>query len=335
MGVCGEYNRQHRKACNACLTPKMDRMTDTWECDDCGEPNRIHREHCNCCGAKRAARPEASATTNSTSTDDVSWACRNCGETSRVYLTKCNKCGDGQMAQRAATHDDDDPQGLWNKRSSKGARRRQVDEEFCERSHQLCSGFPWPLLESVLCDTRTQHLFEHLRHSFQLKYGASICGRFSRRLQFLGKVELVPVPLAIDVQRAFLATWHAETYPRFKLNITPALHGTKSKSLPSIYQRGFLIPSAQNGVTVAHGSAHGLGIYLASCDSSALAARHAEDYSCVLVCGFLDNAVKKVQPQRLGSQLVTAESDAVRHVGSAVVIFDENRVVPLFRFRRR
>lgn len=142
------------------------------------------------------------------------------------------------------------------------------------------------------------------------------------------------MPLALHVQRAFLETWYAEPYPDFNLNITPAFHGTKAKKMASIYKRGFLIPSGNNGVEVVHGSAHGLGIYLASRYSSPLAARHAEDYSCVLVCGCLDNAVRIAQPRRLGSQTITAESEAVCHVGNAIVIFDEKRVVPLFRFWR-
>jgi len=234
------------------------------------------------------------------------------------------------MAVKATTHDADVRQGTWNESSTKGAKRQSRDEEFRELSHVLCSGLSQRLLAG-LDDKCTNQLFNHLRYGFRQKYGAGICGQFARKVNFNGQVELAPVPLACDVKRGFLAAWYAEAHPRLNLNITPGLHGTQAKSLPSIYRRGFLIPGENNGVEVVHGSAHGNGIYLASRDSALLAARHADDCSCVLVCGFLDNAKRLAQPRRMGSQRVTAESEAVRHVGSAIVIFDEKRVVPLFR----
>jgi len=49
----------------------------------------------------------------------------------------------------------------------------------------------------------------------------------------------------------------------------------------------------------------------------------------MMVCGILDDASEQTSYQ-MGLRTVSRESRSVRHVGDAMVIFDERRVAPLF-----
>merc|ERR1712061_284419 len=89
------------------------------------------------------------------------------------------------------------------------------------------------------------------------------------------------------------------------------------------------------GVGVAHGSAHGVGIYIAKMHNPQLSLSFC-DAQCgmekkIMVCGILDDAsAHSIQNCTIGRLTVSHESQNVRHVGDAMVIFDHRRVSPLF-----
>mmetsp|Transcript_71916 Transcript_71916/g.164920 ORF Transcript_71916/g.164920 Transcript_71916/m.164920 type:complete len:508 (+) Transcript_71916:29-1552(+) len=125
-------------------------------------------------------------------------------------------------------------------------------------------------------------------------------------------------------------------------------HGTAKKNIGSILAQGLRIPGNGN-VRVAHGSVHGVGIYTAKQGSSCLS-RSFCDSDQMLVCGVIDNGptlqdnrrqsrsrpthkpsrkpTSVKSPVILGRQVLHRDG-VVRHVGSAMVVFDESRVAPL------
>lgn len=115
-------------------------------------------------------------------------------------------------------------------------------------------------------------------------------------------VELKAVPLAPSVQERFMAKMSGA-------HIKPAFHGTDTRNYESIFSRGLLIPGYQNELQIAHGAAHGRGIYTANIDASWLSRGFCAS-SSMLVC-----AVRQ---------------ENVTHVGDAMVVFDPDNVVPLF-----
>merc|ERR1740116_604551 len=90
----------------------------------------------------------------------------------------------------------------------------------------------------------------------------------------------------------------------------PAFHGTDAANHNSIVKRGLLIPGQGNELKVAHGAAHGKGVYTANVDAAWLS-RGFCSAPTMLVCAVL-------------------QSDAVRHVGDAMVVSKEEHVVPMF-----
>lgn len=116
------------------------------------------------------------------------------------------------------------------------------------------------------------------------------------------EVELKAVPLAPSVQERFMAKMSGA-------HIKPAFHGTDTRNYESIFSRGLLIPGYQNELQIAHGAAHGRGIYTANIDASWLSRGFCAS-SSMLVC-----AVRQ---------------ENVTHVGDAMVVFDPDNVVPLF-----
>ncbi|CAE6936583.1 unnamed protein product [Symbiodinium natans] len=114
-------------------------------------------------------------------------------------------------------------------------------------------------------------------------------------------------------------------------NLCAVFHGTDQANLPSIYEKGLLVPGGGKGVSVRNGASHGNGIYTAKTHNPALSFGFCRgETRPMLVCGVLDDAVALARPYKLGNHTVTAESQHVRHVGDAIVVFDESRVVPLF-----
>lgn len=138
-------------------------------------------------------------------------------------------------------------------------------------------------------------------------------------------VVLAPAPVSPAVVQSFIQVYSDSS----KNSLCPVFHGTNAVNYESIFRHGLLIPGEFNGVRVAHGSAHGLGIYTAKLHALALATAFANT-SSVLVCGVVDNAVPLACTHALGCRVVTAESTSVKHVGDAMVVFDQRCVLPLF-----
>ncbi|CAE7946811.1 unnamed protein product [Symbiodinium sp. KB8] len=178
------------------------------------------------------------------------------------------------------------------------------------------------LLEQNLVDGRQDSL-----SSFQLEFleqfSPAICSGL--RGIFRNEIMLRATPTNKSV------------YDRFKLqiqkkgNLCPVFHGTDEANLSSIYAKGLLVPGGERGVRVAHGASHGNGIYTAKTQNPGLSFGFCRgSIRPMLVCGVLDDAVPLARKYLLGNHYVTAESQNVRHVGDAIVVFDESRVIPLF-----
>lgn len=135
-----------------------------------------------------------------------------------------------------------------------------------------------------------------------------------------------PTPLSSDLESRFL-----NACKELPGEVKPAFHGTNAANLDSIFSLGLVIPGQGNKVKVANGQAHGLGIYTATLDNPMLSWGFARGTSRpMLVCAVLDDAEVLDQSQQLGMLQMTAESHSVRHVGNAMVVFDPQRVAPLF-----
>jgi len=173
--------------------------------------------------------------------------------------------------------------------------------------------------------------FEYFREMLLERYGHQIRESLGPRFQ---DVDLTPVPLAPDVQRRFLkaCSSEGEDSDGVPYSLRPAFHGTKEENLQSILARGLLIPGDGNEIGVANGSAHGLGIYVGKLgvDGCRLSFGFCMG-GPMLVCGVIDDAIPV--SNQLGSFHVSAESKRVKHVGSAMVIFESSCVVPLFVVR--
>lgn len=176
--------------------------------------------------------------------------------------------------------------------------------------------------------TEAQYHFNRLRDIFLRQHGSCILRHLRTVFPHLS-LRLVEAPMAPEVQRRFLEVWKNGVGP--SIDLRPAFHGTRLANMPSIFGRGLLIPGRGNSVKVAHGSAHGRGIYVAKVHAAHLSAGFAR--SCVegmLVVGVLDDAVAPAVSHKLGSFSVEAESTSLRHVGDAMVVFDPSRVLPFF-----
>lgn len=139
-------------------------------------------------------------------------------------------------------------------------------------------------------------------------------------------MSLRPTPLATDVSDRFL-----DACKELPGVVKPAFHGTNAANLESIYTLGLVIPGRGNEIKVANGTAHGRGIYTATMDNAMLSWGFARGAAKpMLVCAVLDDAEHMLESQRIGNLQVTAESVNVRHVGNAMVVFDPQRVVPLY-----
>lgn len=218
-------------------------------------------------------------------------------------------------------------------------RQRQSERRTIERQllRECQTTVVWGTQEGKKHDKQTKQTkqtptiqrFEHFRKRFLEEHGLNFCSHL--RSSFGGPLFLKPTPLAEGVQEKFLtATEELEG------KLIPTYHGTSEHNFPSIFQRGLLVPyQANNGIRVAHGSAHGVGIYTATVESPQLSLGFIRGAASsrsrqLLVCGVLDDAVGGGEAKSFGALTVKAESDAIRHVGNAVVIFDSRRVAPLF-----
>ncbi|CAK9111546.1 Uncharacterized protein SCF082_LOCUS51765 [Durusdinium trenchii] len=172
------------------------------------------------------------------------------------------------------------------------------------------------------CKVRPSSLssFDQFRRKFLEEHGPGFCSMLRRT--FCTPLMLRPAPLAVHLQQDFsLACEELEG------QLIATYHGTSVRNFNSIFKKGLLIPGYGNNLKVSHGSAHGVGIYTAR--HPQLSLNFANGTRSLLVCGVLDDA-SHTPSTHLGSFLVTAESDTIRHVGDAVVIFEPRRVAPLF-----
>lgn len=178
-------------------------------------------------------------------------------------------------------------------------------------------------------ELRSGRPFDEFRRQFLEKYGEAV----SRNLRsvFTRCISLRPLGLADHVSKEFLANCNCKWAARIPDSVRPAFHGTNVKNIPSICHRGLLIPGSRSGVKVVNGSAHGVGIYTAR-----VGAPHLSWGFCrgiqkqMLVCAVIDDAAFISNAFLAGRFLVTKQSEYVRHVGDAMVVFDQTRVAPLF-----
>lgn len=173
---------------------------------------------------------------------------------------------------------------------------------------------------------RRVNAFERIRQGFIQQHGEAI--RTSLAGVFGSGMTIRPTPLADHVGALFVQCSQHTGIEK----IVPTLHGTSESNYSSIYQHGLLIPGKGNGIRVAHGSVHGLGIYTARLQNPGLSQAFSSGQS-LLVCGVLDDARSVRTEVNLGSFGVTAKSEAVKHVGDAVVVFERGHVVPLLEVR--
>lgn len=193
-----------------------------------------------------------------------------------------------------------------------------------ELATHCCSRGPSPtelqLLVSALEESGGN--FDMLRAKFLRRYGKAL---FDSLNQCSEGRSITPAPLALEVQERFLAACGQRV-----AKICPGFHGTTASVHDSIFQRGLLIPGQENNLRVANGSAHGNGVYIAKLNNPWLSQGFTRGANKMLVCGVVDDATDLTQAQRFGSFDVTKESDNVRHVGDAMVVFQSVRVAPLF-----
>lgn len=116
-----------------------------------------------------------------------------------------------------------------------------------------------------------------------------------------------PAPLAGGVLERF-----ARRAAQLSASPSLAFHGTPSANIPSILERGLLVPGNGNDVRVANGSALGVGIYTAQQPGASLG--YCKGSSQMLALGVLDLA---------------SGGQALRRVGNVTVFFDAAHVVPI------
>jgi len=164
--------------------------------------------------------------------------------------------------------------------------------------------------------------FAGLRESILQKHGAEIA--HSLRL-CTSSYNISPAPISTKLQKQFLAACSDNVE-----QIMPGFHGTPICNYPSIFKKGLLIPGANNGIKVANGSVYGNGVYVAKLANPWLSQGFARGASQMLICAVADDSVAMSSPQQVGALTRHQQSNNVHHVGDAMVVFDANRVVPLF-----
>jgi len=126
--------------------------------------------------------------------------------------------------------------------------------------------------------------FRSLRAAFLREYGSAI------RLELGQDVTLEPADVSEKVQNKFMQTVRTNGWGMLP---TFGYHGTKNSKIPSILERGLLVPGQASGIGVANGSAHGVGIYTGLPGAAGLS-RGFCDSSNMLICGVVDPVAKPV-----------------------------------------
>lgn len=126
--------------------------------------------------------------------------------------------------------------------------------------------------------------FRSLRAAFLREYGSAI------RLELGQDVTIEPADVSENVQNKFMQTVRTNGWGMLP---TFGYHGTKNSRIPSILERGLLVPGHASGISVANGSAHGVGIYTGLPGAAGLS-RGFCDSSNMLICGVVDPAATPV-----------------------------------------
>jgi hypothetical protein len=192
-------------------------------------------------------------------------------------------------------------------------------------SQGLLPMFPGELGELLRALKGTGDAFDALRVKFLQRHGKALLNSLDQCT--IGRT-LKPAPVAREVQERFLRV--CGNGKECASKISPGFHGTPASVHESIFSKGLLIPGQNNDLVNRNGRAHGNGIYIAKLSNPWLSQGFAHGTSKMLVCGVMDDAVSLSQVARLGSFGVTKESDNVRHVGDAMVVFESACVAPLF-----
>eukprot|EP00929_Paragymnodinium_shiwhaense_P023031 TRINITY_DN14517_c0_g2_i1.p1 TRINITY_DN14517_c0_g2~~TRINITY_DN14517_c0_g2_i1.p1 ORF type:complete len:669 (+),score=49.58 TRINITY_DN14517_c0_g2_i1:57-2063(+) len=168
---------------------------------------------------------------------------------------------------------------------------------------------------------RQPQSFEAVRSQFLQEHGNVL----KRELGavFDGPITIKPAAVSSEVKERFLTGVQADG------RLLAGYHGSNAENYASICDRGLLIPKSTNGLTVVNGSVHGKGIYTARVGAPELSRGFCSEPR-MLVCGVVSNALDTSSDNYCGRFQVTAQSNAVKHVGDAMVVFDEKRVAPLY-----
>jgi len=187
-----------------------------------------------------------------------------------------------------------------------------------------------PFAEEILLDKtlKAEQLqtknFEEVRNDFLRQHGAEV--KLNLDKCFAGPLKLEPAPVSQAVQQRFLRGFLASA----GADLTPALHGSHADNYSSICERGLIIAGKKGDIPIAHGAAHGRGIYTACVTAPTLSRGFCSEPK-MLVCAVVDDAQHVGRRENCGNFTVSAKSATVKHVGDAMVISDESRVVPLFQ----
>eukprot|EP00930_Biecheleria_cincta_P018345 TRINITY_DN14324_c0_g5_i1.p1 TRINITY_DN14324_c0_g5~~TRINITY_DN14324_c0_g5_i1.p1 ORF type:complete len:737 (+),score=90.83 TRINITY_DN14324_c0_g5_i1:82-2292(+) len=211
-----------------------------------------------------------------------------------------------------------------------GTREAHVDSELLRRPIPSDAELQNPFLseleheKAVSAEMGTERVsFDQMRNNFMRLHGSEI--RSNLQSVFDGPVKIEPAPVAPAIKKQFM-----ESSQNGGNTIVPTYHGSNSANYPSIFERGLLIPGRRNELKIVHGAAHGRGIYTAQVNAPDLSRGFCTEPK-MLVCGVADDAQALLSTAACGSQRISAQSNAIRHVGDAVVVFDEKRVVPLYQ----
>jgi hypothetical protein len=111
------------------------------------------------------------------------------------------------------------------------------------------------------------------------------------------------------VWNRFQSAWRSYRNPIVVLTF----HGTPAHNIPSILRQGLRIPNqGPNPIAVAHGSAYGVGIYVATTPSTSLS--YVTGGNRMLVC----------------ATLVSADRGVTSRNGDVIVVFNQSHVVPCY-----
>jgi len=218
----------------------------------------------------------------------------------------------------------------WDARMLNDPRRGHVDKHLLRQQAPAAAELSHPFAQGLakLMESKASHhkvpTFEQLRKNIWKEHGAELRDNLSNCFQ--GHITIEPAPVSVAVQQRFLQGYAAAPFA----DVVPTYHGSDAANYESICRRGLLIPGQGNELKVEHGNVHGRGVYTARMDNPSLSRGFCTEPS-MLICGVVDDAVMATTTERCGRFNVSAKSQVIKHVGSAVVVADDRRVAPLFQ----